>query len=230
MRLLCLVLFVPALAAQESEPEKRFRAMEEKILAAKVFQVSGEMNVAGGKGDKSRFEVAILLGTGNRAWLTAVAQVRGEKHHLQMISDGMRMRLTGTADKQPPEQPTPKHLHRALALTFTRLGLTAGLRPFRRRPGAMTGAEEPDRQLILSDFKLGPAEKVEERAARVLRYKVSGPAAPGPVEVTLWLDARTDLPLKRVLDLEKYKARITETYKEFHLDPKVKPRVFELPR
>jgi outer membrane lipoprotein-sorting protein len=228
MRPLLFALLLPALASQESDPEKLFRAMEEKILSAKHFQVSGEMNVAGGKRDKSRFNVSILLGQGNRARLATVAEVDGEKRNLLMTSDGTRMRLSGTADKQPSERPTPKYLHRGLALTLARLGLTAGLRPFRLRPSAKPDDPEPDRQITLSDFKMGPAEKVEEREARVIRYKASGPAAPGPVEVTLWLDARTGLPLKRVLSLEKFKARITETYREFHLNPKVNPRVFEL--
>jgi hypothetical protein len=204
--------------------------MEKKLLSAKVFQVSGEMNVAGGKRDKSKFNVTILLGQGNRARLATVAEVAGEKRELVMTSDGTRMRLAGAADKQPSERATPKFLHRGLALTLARLGLTAGLRPFRLRPSAKSADPEPDGQITLSDFQMGPAEKVEERDARVIRYKASGPAAPGPVEVSLWLDARTGLPLKRVLNLEKYKARITETYREFHLDPKVNPRVFELPR
>jgi outer membrane lipoprotein-sorting protein len=230
MRLMLFALLLPALAAQESEAEKRFRAMEEKILSAKLFQVSGEMNVAGGKRDKSKFNVSMLLGQGDRARLATVAEVSGEKRNLLMTSDGTRMRLAGTADKQSTERPTPKYLHRGLALTLTRLGLTAGLRPFRMRPPAKSEEPEPDGQITLSDFQMGPAEKVEEREARVIRYKASGPAAPGPVEVTLWLDARTGLPLKRVLNLEKYKARITETYREFHLDPKVNPRVFELPK
>jgi outer membrane lipoprotein-sorting protein len=229
VRPLCFALLLPLLAGQENEAEKLFRDMEKKVLAAKVFSVVGEMQVDGSKGDKSQVEVSVLLGQGNKARVKATTHVGADKHVLRMVSNGAKMRLRLASDGQPREQPTPRQLHETLALTFTRLGLDAGLSPFRPQPpGAADQA--PENLLRLADFKTGAAEKVEDRAARVIRYRVSGPGVPGPARITLWLDARTNLPLKRRIYFEKTKGRITETYKQFLTDPKVDPKYFELPR
>ncbi len=83
----------------------------------------------------------------------------------------------------------------------------------------------PDSAKLLraTDFKAAEGEKVGGRDAKVLRYKL------GTLGVILWLDARTHLPLKRHILSEK-RVVITETYKEFTLDPKIDAKVFELPK
>jgi hypothetical protein len=68
--------------------------------------------------------------------------------------------------------------------------------------------------------KAGAAEKVGGRDARVISYLWGGQ------RITLWLDNKTLLPLKRVYTLEKM--HITEIYTAFNLDPKIDARAFEL--
>jgi outer membrane lipoprotein-sorting protein len=229
MRPLCLALLPPLLAGPPNEAEKLFRDMEEKILAAKVFAVKGEMQVDGGKGDKSRVEVSLLLGQGNKARVKVTTHVGADKHVMRMVSNGTKVQIRLASGGKPREVSAPRQLHQAMALTFTRLGLTAGPAAFRPRPpGAAGGA--PESLLQLAAFKTGTAAKVEDRDARVIHYRLSGPGVPGPARVTLWLDAQTNLPLKRKIYYEKTQGRITETYTEFLTDPKVDPRYFELPR
>ena len=50
----------------------------------------------------------------------------------------------------------------------------------------------------------------------------------GAGQATLWIDARTLLPLKYVIGDDT--GRLTEIYHEFTLDPKVDARAFELPK
>jgi outer membrane lipoprotein-sorting protein len=229
MRPLCFALLLPLLPGQENEAEKLFRDMEKKVLAARVFSVTGEMQVHGSKGDKSKVEASLLLGQGNKARVKVTTHVGGDKHVLRMVSNGTKMHLRLASGGKPRELPAPRQLHRTMALTFTRLGLTAAHVPFRPQPpGAADQA--PDNLLCLANFKTGAAAKVETRDARVVHYRLSGPGVPGPARVTLWLDARTNLPLKRLISYEKTKERITETYKEFLTDPKVDAKHFELPR
>jgi outer membrane lipoprotein-sorting protein len=229
MRPLCFALLLPLLAGQENEAEKLFRDMEKKILAAQVFSVKGEMQVDGGKGDRSRVEVSLLLGQGNKARVKATTHVGADKHVMRMVSNGAKMQLRLAGGGKPRERSTPRQLHQAMTLTFTRLGLTAGPAAFRPQPPGATG-QAPESLLQLADFKTGAAAKVEDRDARVVHYRLSGPGVPGPARVTLWLDARTNLPVKRQIYYEKTQGRITETYTEFLTDPKVDARHFELPR
>jgi hypothetical protein len=46
--------------------------------------------------------------------------------------------------------------------------------------------------------------------------------------MTLWIDAKTLLPLKRAYVLDNM--RIVENYHEFRLDPKIDAKAFELPK
>jgi hypothetical protein len=53
------------------------------------------------------------------------------------------------------------------------------------------------------------------------------------VQVTLWLDARTLLPLKRLMQGKgKDDATVlaSETYREFRVNPALDPKTFEVPR
>jgi hypothetical protein len=85
-------------------------------------------------------------------------------------------------------------------------------------------------------FKLGAAEKVGEREAKVVRYRFGkGGGDRGDQEIILWVDAKTLLPLKRVFDLRRNRGVvsgiiITERYNEFTLDPKIGAKAFGLPK
>ena len=49
-------------------------------------------------------------------------------------------------------------------------------------------------------------------------------------EITLWIDAKTLLPLKRSFTLKIDMIPISETYDRFVLDPKIEARAFDLPK
>ena len=46
----------------------------------------------------------------------------------------------------------------------------------------------------------------------------------------MWLDTKTNLPLKRVITLSKDKSTITETYSKMKIDEKIDRKRFELPK
>ena len=81
------------------------------------------------------------------------------------------------------------------------------------------------------DFTLGGAEKVGGQEAKVLRYRFGkGGGCRGDEEMTLWIDAKTLLPLRRSFVLKNGGVRIVEAYDAFTLDPKIDTRAFELPK
>jgi outer membrane lipoprotein-sorting protein len=91
--------------------------------------------------------------------------------------------------------------------------------------------DTPASRMTVHDFKAGAAQKVGEREARVVRYRC-GKGGRDDAEITLWIDAKNGLPLRRVFSNPKgvFAVRITETYSEFKLDPKVDGKAFELPK
>jgi len=52
----------------------------------------------------------------------------------------------------------------------------------------------------------------------------------GAMQMTIWLDTQTNMPLKRLVIAPSEKARLTEVYTEFTLNPKLDGKMFELPK
>ena len=75
-----------------------------------------------------------------------------------------------------------------------------------------------------------PREKVGSRDAKVITYNATIKTLDaGRHKVTLWIDAETLLPLKRVIVPEGVATRVTETC-TFDLNPKVEAGAFALPK
>jgi hypothetical protein len=165
-----------------------------------------------------------------------------------LVSDGKQLKTKGArfvvASNGVPgveqggqsEQETPKKLHVQLGALVSRGGVWFSLYVM---PYLLRGGIDPDDEgskVNVYDFKLGAAEKVGEREAKVVRYRFGkGGPCPDDQEIILWVDAKTLLPLKRVFDLRKNRGVvsgivITEMYNEFTLDPKIDATAFELPK
>jgi len=86
-----------------------------------------------------------------------------------------------------------------------------------------------DKDAPVTNFKLGSKEMVGDKTAQVVTYQLDfqGTSA----NMSVWIDAKTHLPLKRVVaaDQDGQMHRITETYSTFVIDPKLDPKLFEIP-
>jgi outer membrane lipoprotein-sorting protein len=102
--------------------------------------------------------------------------------------------------------------------------------PYLKGPDGEFKLDDEGSKMVAYDFKLLAEEKVGTRQAKVVRYRFGkGGPCPGDEEVTLWIDGKTLLPLKRSFALKNGGARIVENYHEFRLDPKIDSKAFELP-
>jgi outer membrane lipoprotein-sorting protein len=221
---------LPAALAQDNGAEKLFRDMEKKIKAAKAVEVVFTYQLEGKTAKGS-----LLLTGDNKARL----QVSGhyyfgvkENASFELVSDGKRLKTKGAGGHT--EGGTAKGFHALLAVTLSRGGIctTVGL------PGLVGGdgdgeidPDKPDSKMTVHDFKAITAEKVGERQAKVVRYRFGKGGNDDP-KVTVWIDAETGLPLRRVYLAHpgSAKIRITESYSEFRLNPKVDAKAFELPK
>jgi outer membrane lipoprotein-sorting protein len=234
MRCASLALLVPALVVaggQDNEAEKLFRDLEKKITSAEAVHVVADA-VAQGKGiKKQKLRSALTFARGNKARLNTKGVAEGASERevvIEGISDGKTMQISDTPGKERHStHPTPPYLTELLGVTLTRAG-AVGL------GWEMKEGEKLDlnKKFPVKDFKMGAGSKVNGRDAKAVHYclMVDGKDL---MQVTLWLDARTLLPLKRLIvakEMENDQIRITETYSEFKINPPLKAKTFELPR
>jgi outer membrane lipoprotein-sorting protein len=212
--------------AQHNEAETLFCAMEKKIQAAKAFRVAFTVEITADEEERvGRFEGSLLLTNDNKGRMV-ISEIGGQSRKWELVSDGKRVRSEGATSE------TPKNFHGPASIFVSRLGV------FPTFPGIPFVIAEADKvskvegsKLDAWDFKAGAAEKIGGRDARVVRFKVGEKGDRDAVAVTLWIDSKTLLPLKRVVvPTPRSAAVVTERYKQFTLDPKIKARAFGLPK
>lgn len=234
---------LPAARAQDNEAEKLFRAMEKKIKGAQSLEVVFTYQLEG-KTTKG----SLLLTNDNKVRLQVSGPFYfGVKRNasFELVSDGKQLKTKGAklviasngrAGVElggQTEGATPKIFHALLTTTFSRGGIgptVLGLPYTIGEAGGDFDPDQPESKMTVYDFKPAAAEKVDERQAKVVHYR-TGKGGNDDPEVTLWIDAETGLPLKRAFALPKgEKIRITESYSEIKLNPKVDDKAFELPK
>jgi outer membrane lipoprotein-sorting protein len=218
---------------QENEAEKLFRAMEEKIHRARAFRVAVDIKITAerqkGKDQGGQLKGSLILTQDNKARLTLRGKVAGEAMNREMVSDGKHITCKDYLP-EPPERATqtaPKKLHAMLSMLLTRAGVYGTSESIVVANGFGEQIPASVQRIDAWDFKGGAAAKVGGREARVVRYKV-GRKGEGVAQATVWIDAKTLLPLRYVIG--DGTGRLTEIYHELTLDPKVDAKVFALPK
>jgi outer membrane lipoprotein-sorting protein len=87
-----------------------------------------------------------------------------------------------------------------------------------------------------SDFKLGKKDKVAGKEAYVVEYQLTRKGGLGEKQetnpVTVWIDVKTNLPVKRMITLKEGQGSfsLTETYTNIVLDQPIDDKTFALPK
>jgi outer membrane lipoprotein-sorting protein len=218
---LCSLLAVQG-DGKDTEAEKIFRALEAKLTTARSVTVVVEADIDGSE-FKPKMTAKYVFAPGNKARIDATtASTKMKEFHFALISNGARLKISaGTAVVAVID--THAYLHDLLVAANTRMGTVLLMKAFSKEPefkGNEVGSHFP-----VSDLRMGPDEKIDGRATRVIHYRI-GPKGDG-MAFTLWLDARTLLPLKRVSTVDAKAYGITEVYREFTLDAKVDASTFD---
>lgn len=233
---LLVLNLVPTILAQGNEAEKLFRAMEKKIIQAKAFKVVVAIETGRDTKRPGSFKGFLLLTKDNKARLKFSGVDFGEVRRWEMVSDGKQIKLRpydlGVPElcKEEATLAMPKRLQRYFATCLIRWGVYPNL----PRMAAAVVAGDKDNQapkrFPLGGFKMSAAEKIGDRDAKVIRYKIRGWSGikDDDATFTVWIDTKTLLPLKRVSQLGRTFGEVTEIYKEFILDPHIGAGTFEL--
>jgi outer membrane lipoprotein-sorting protein len=226
LAVLCLV--APA-SAQENDAEKLYRAMEKKIRGAKTLNVviDGEFDAQVVKGT---IKGKAFTASGSKARMEMDMAFGGQAKKVLFITDGKvgYSKLDDMANVDPDPKKIAQ-VDRLLPGMMARAGLAAVLMAVRSADPNKQEDFDLDKDAAIKNFKLGAKEMVGQRNAQVVEYQIDlkGKIA----KASVWIDTKTQLPLKRVLMLEEMgqNVTITETYSSFIVDGKLDPKLFEVP-
>jgi outer membrane lipoprotein-sorting protein len=229
MRFLVVGLLLLALGQENDQAKKLFGSMEKKLADAKGVQISVEATLDSTKG-KGKIKGTMLLTNENKARVEISGELLGKEFKMDMVCDGAKMIAKSSVFPKAAE-PTdaPKDLAKTASEAVGRVGVLIGI--FQGRP-MQAGKKAPslDELLPVSDFAMGKKEKIGDRQAQEVQYLIK-PSKKDTIKVQVWLDAETNLPLKRILTGEEgnEKITVTETY-QIQLNPQIDAKKFVLPK
>jgi hypothetical protein len=216
---------VPMVTAQDSEPQKLFEGMLQKLTTAKAYKVQFKLWMEETTKDL-KIKGSLVAAEGNRARFTFAGTEDKRSLKTTLTSDGKTMVVQGEADGKmsTTSKAAPDKLYEYFTSYMASAGVLAGNE-------AGTSAAEPP-QLRLSDFKLLGKMKLDGRDVVVIEYGITSDRNLFAT-VTLSIDAQTQLPLKRVLvNLRggKVEYKLVETYSDWVLNPTLDGKEFLLPK
>jgi outer membrane lipoprotein-sorting protein len=231
MWLAFVVLFaVPADAPKDAD--QPLRRLEEKLSKAKSLHMDFEAAMEGGEGNGGKFKGTLDFQEGGKARLELKGDVAGKKSTMLMVSDGKRMSSTGVGPAKEP-QDTPKKFDEILRGTVARSGVLLPLFTVANvQDGEKPKETDVNEMFKVSDVTIGKKEKLDDKEAQVVEYKLTIKSSKDSLSVTVWLDPKTALPMRRVLKSkqERQAMTITETYTDVMLDKQIAAKTFELPK
>jgi outer membrane lipoprotein-sorting protein len=158
-----------------------------------------------------------------------VGEVFGMSGRFTIVGDGTKMWLVGKSAKEAKYY--PKWMGEFVRAAVARSGLMVHF--ILESEGPADPDMKLDEKIPVTDFRLGKKEMVGKQEAQVVQHTLTL-KLPKEVkaEVTVWIDTKTQLPLKRVFTTtaEGKKVTVTETYTKVELDGKIDPKQFELPK
>jgi outer membrane lipoprotein-sorting protein len=222
--------------AADDRAKQLFQQMENRLAKAKTlqctFEIDDEFSAPGDPKTTRLLEGSLFLAGGNRVRQEIKERTVGRPMFKLLVSDGTRW---WWHDKgSPPHLVNKKlgdNLNADFATALARSGLSLPTLPL--PPVETADAKE---RFPVSGFRLGTKEKVGEREAQRLEYRLPIKGQDGPAgekiffSVTVWLDPGTSLPIKRVITQTVLGMKTTETYRTLVLNGEIEAKKFELPK
>jgi hypothetical protein len=222
LALLVLILAAAPAQAQEGEAEKLYRTMEKKIRAAKSLVVEfNSQHTVDDKSEPSKFTVkgTMYIALGNKTHLDLESEIfqLGGKNLIVTNGKSKYAKVGNIVFREGPFPPEGEVL---LALIAQFGAAAAALEQ------KITTADL-DKGFPIKSFKLGGKEMVGKREAQVVKYQLENKGIGDLSEWSVWIDTKTQLPLKRTEAGKKQ--RSTETYGVFTVDSKLDDKLFDVP-
>jgi outer membrane lipoprotein-sorting protein len=218
------ILLAPAFA-QPNTAEKLYRGMEKTIRDAKSIKMGFEIDAATDK-DNNKVRGSVSVAEGNKARMEITGTEDGKQRTMTLIADGKMTHFTASDMPKPESKAVESNFSQTRPQILARGGVFATF-----NIGPSTESFDIDKVMPVSDFKLGNKDKIGVREAQAVECTLK-PDNGQVAQMTVWLDTKTNLPLKRLVTTagEKGVFRVTEVYTEIAINPKLDGKLFELPK
>ena len=234
MKTLGFLLILPALFPQEkNEAEELLKKSSEKLAAAQSFQCKAQLIVHGAVGDVT-VEQTFQCAAGNKLRFEMKGKFKDKELKYLIVSDGSKVRLDLNAPEKHETIDTPADLNVQVLSMIPRLSLRGSVESM---CWPVLGGDKPMECIRFNEFKSLKVDKASDREVRSISYLVNQTKPSRGVEgkdtpCTLWIDAKTLLPVKRELKVKLGHGDhlFMETYSEAAVDEKIDPAKFELPK
>ena len=211
-------------ADDDAAAKKLFDSVEKKVASAKSLKVEFTADL---KEAERGFSIKgkLLIAKGNKLNLTASMKDGDKENKLATISDGKDLALTqrGMTKTDPVPEKYAQNIQKMMGRIGPALTMFTAV--------SSRSSKRKVRLFESSDYSLGKAEKIGKREAKVLLYKLT--RGTQQLQVKVWIDAKTNLPVKRVLrplgEEAKRGGYIVET-STYTLNPKLDDKTFKLPK
>ncbi len=214
----CLVALLSGTVPQEAgEAEKLYDRMLEKMVGAETLQVAfkGDVKV---KGAVARsMEGRLLIQSPNCLYVKVEGKVQGKPDSSLTVCDGTSFKV---GDKPP--QPAPESAADNYRVMIAVTGLSTYL-----NTKAVRGVS-PEAKA----WKLGKKEKVGAAETQALEYTLDVGKPEIGITTTVWIDLKTDLPVKRTTVIKAGADELvcTESLGSIKAGEKIDPKMFVLPK
>jgi outer membrane lipoprotein-sorting protein len=220
LALALLLLPLSAVQAQDAAAaQKLYEAMEQKLAKAKACRFDFEID-----GLFTKLKGTLLLSSGNRLKLTFAGLDGNDKVRNTIVSDGEKLATQYDLDGHSETVTTAADEK----LVDRTIGWLTKSGAFVAASNIVDSEHRNAAIMKLSGFKMAGKEKVGGREANVVEYQFLVGKEMLPSTCKLWLDAQTNLPVKRIVEISKF--RVVETYSNWELDPKLPDDTFTLPK
>jgi HEAT repeats len=216
---------------RSDEAAAQFRKMEDALSRARTVRIKFKLeSVTHGPQIENRttHQGVLLLKQGNKVHLTGENSGRLMNFRYTMVSDGTRMLLRSSVQKEDREVETPEKLGAAVCRVTARSGPSS---VFSIVTSKEANLEDTMDVIKLGEFKELPAEGATKKLS--YRLMIENPAAI-TIRGTLSYDAASLRPLQRSLKItfgedKGGEGNSTEVYEEYVLDAELPDGTFALP-
>jgi RNA polymerase sigma factor (sigma-70 family) len=200
--------------------ERLFGRMEDTLAKVKTLECFFEIKLG-----ILSYEGNLFLAEGNRARLEINEATKERRMRSFLVSNGVSLSYQDNGMSKSQVSKTPKDLNRGILTWLARPGIFVPQCPL-----PDVAAEDAKDRFPVSGFQFGNREKIGERESQRLEYQLSVKGQMDPMSVTVWLDVKTELPVKRVVTSAGQEVTVVETYEKLSLNEKVDAKKFELAR
>jgi outer membrane lipoprotein-sorting protein len=228
---LVLALLAPVAVAADEEAKAAFAKMESTVRKAKSFQTEFRTSTTVGKKSDADTKGRMLI-AGDKVRIEVESKDTRASAKLLLVSDGKKMYASVT-DRPAKNRDAEKQLSERTLASVARAGLMFEV----DLTHIVTSDDElrafdAEKEFPVSGFKFGKKETIGGVETQAIDYTIKFTVAKDPATATVWIDTKTNLPVKRVIVMKLGDAVITTTeeYSKSAVDGKIDEKEFALPK